>query len=162
MKGISVVLLFVGLLTACSSQTPTFRQTFQPTLIAIPPDLDFSSSLVRLLSNSDLNVQSVQSSIWNGMFQSTNKAVWIKTDQGIVDAVFFSDPAEARQIQVTRQSNTTVGRYIYKIQALPSTLSHDVTIDAAFPLYFTMRHAMFLVTSSAELDKTLKRIISND
>jgi hypothetical protein len=162
MKRINVVLLFVALLTACSSQTPISTQTLRPTPIGIPADLDFSSSLVQLLNNSGLNVLSVQSSTWNGMFQSTNKAVWIKTDQGIVEAVFFADPTEAKQIQITRLSNTRAGRYIYKIQAPPSTLLHDVTIDAAFPLYFTMQHGMFLITSNAELDITLKRILSND
>jgi hypothetical protein len=162
MKRINAALMLVALLTACSSQTPITMQDLRPTSIAIPGDLGFSSSFVQLLSNSGLSVLSVQSSTWDGMFESTNKAVWIKTDQGLVDAVFFEDPAEARQIQVTQLSSTVAGRYIYKIQALPSTLSNDVTIDAAFPLYFTMRHGMFLITSSVELDKTLKRIISND
>jgi hypothetical protein len=94
------------------------------------------------------------------MFQSTDKAAWIKTDEGIVDAVFFVDPAEARQIHVTQYPNKTAGRYIYTIQAPPPTLLHDQTIDAAFPLYFTVEQGMFMETSSAELDKTLKRIFS--
>ena len=96
------------------------------------------------------------------MFQSTNKAVWIKTDQGIVEAVFFPDPAEAGKIRITPLSSETAGRYVYKIQAPPPTLSHDVTIDAGFPLYFTMQQGMFLITSSAGLDITLKRILPND
>lgn len=96
------------------------------------------------------------------MFQSTRKAVWIKTDRGIVEAVFFADPDEAGQIQVTQLPNGTAGRYMYKIQAPPPTLSHEVTIDAAFPLYFTMQRGMLLITASPELDDILKRILPAD
>lgn len=39
-------------------------------------------------------------------------------------------------------------------------LLHDQTIDAAYPLNFTGKNEMLLITSSAELDKTLKRIFS--
>ena len=92
------------------------------------------------------------------MFQSTDKAVWIKTDAGIVEAVFFLDPAEVKQIHIAQSPNATTGRYIYTIHAPPPTLLHDQTIDAAFPLYFTVARGMFMETSSAELDKTLKRI----
>ena len=162
MKRINAALMLVALLTACSSQTPITMQDLRPTSIAIPADLGFSSSFVQLLSNSGLNVLSVQSSIWNGMFQSTNKAAWIKTDQGIVEMVSFTNTTEVKQIQVTQLTTTITGRYLYKIQAPPPTLLHDVTIDAAFPLYFTMQHGMLLITSNAELDRTLKHILSND
>ncbi len=93
------------------------------------------------------------------MFLSTDKAAWIKTDEGTVEAVFFDDPAEVEQIRATPLASEA-GRYKYKLQAPAPTLSQDVTIDAAFPLYFTMQHGVFLVTSSTELDETLKRILS--
>ena len=92
------------------------------------------------------------------MFQSTDKAVWIKTNEGIVEAVFFGDPAEVKQIHITEQTSEAERRYLYTIQAPLPTLLHDLTIDAAFPLYFTAAHDMLMETSSAELDKTLKRI----
>ncbi len=93
------------------------------------------------------------------MFLSTDKAVWIKTNEGIVEAVFFGDSAEVEQIRITEQPNEAEkGRYLYTIQAPPPTLSHDLTIDAAFRLYFTTAHDMLMETSSAELDKTLKHI----
>jgi hypothetical protein len=131
-------------------------QTIAPTAIRLPTDLAFASPLVELLSNAGLAVESMQSSLYSSFFQSTDQAAWIKTDQGIVEAVFFRDSAEAGQIRVTPVTGEA-GRYLYKIQAPAPTLSHDITIDAAFPLYFTMQDSMFLVTSSAELDETLKR-----
>ena len=129
-----------------------------PTAFTLPIDLAFAGPLVELLSNAGLAVEAVRSSVYTSFFQSTDQAAWIKTDQGIVEAVFFVDPAEAVQIRLTTLAGEA-GRYIYKIQAPAPTLSHDVTIDAAFPLYFTMPDSMFLVTSSAELDETLKRIL---
>jgi hypothetical protein len=133
----------------------------QPTPVAIPADLSFSSSLAQRLSSSGLIVLSVQGSKWNGMFQTTSKAVWIETNKGIVEAVFFANSIEAQQIQVASLSNKIAGRYAYKIQASPPTLVHEVTIDSAFPLYFTAQDNMFLITSNADLYETLKRIFSN-
>src|SRR5258706_5493388 len=134
-------------------------QTIQPTQVAIPTDLAFSTLLVHVLSQSGLSILSVQSSTYMAMFPSTNKALWIKTNERIVESVFFADSAEAEQIHITEQPNEAEkGRYLYIIQAPPPTLLHDLTIDAAFRLYFTAAHDMLIETSSAELNKTLKHI----
>jgi len=92
------------------------------------------------------------------IFQSTDKAVWIKTDEGIVEAIFFADSAEVEQIHIAEQANDVEGRYLYTIQAPPPILLHNQIIDAAFPLYFTAKQDMLIVTSNAELDETLKHI----
>src|SRR5258706_1764337 len=63
-------------------------QTIQLTQVVIPTDLAFSTPLVHVLSQSGLSILSVQSSTYMAYFQSTNKAVWIKTNEGIVEAVF--------------------------------------------------------------------------
>jgi hypothetical protein len=92
------------------------------------------------------------------MFPSTDKAVWIKTNEGIVEAIFFDDSAEVEQIHITEQPNKTTGRYLYTIQAPAPTLLHDQTIDADYPLYFTVKNDMLMITSSDELNQTLKHI----
>jgi hypothetical protein len=126
----------------------------------IPADLAFSTSLVQVLSQSGLSIMSVRSSTYEAVFPSTDKAVWIKTHEGIIEAVFFADPSEVGQIHIAEQPNKTAGRYLYIIQAPPPTLSHDQTIDAAYPLYFTVKNDILMITSSEELDKTLKHIFS--
>ena len=103
---------------------------------------------------------SVQSSTYMAMFPSTDKAAWINTNEGIIEVIFFADPSEVEQIDITEQPNQTAGRYLYIIQAPPPTLLHDQTIDAAYPLYFTIRNDMLVITSSEELDKALKHILS--
>jgi len=158
-------------LTACRSlpkttESPKFTataaslQTMQPTKVAIPTDLAFSTPLVQVLDQSGLNILSIQGSTYMAMFQSTDKAVWIKTDEGIVEVIFFANSAEVEQIHIAEQINETKGRYLYTIRAPARILLHDQTIDAAFPLYFTVKNDMLLITSSEELEKTLKHIFS--
>ena len=167
----AVVWLLSVILTSCTStpkptespkpvETTAPTQVIQPTQVVIPIDLAFSTQLVQVLSQSGLSILSVQGSTYMSMFQSTDKAVWIETNEGIVEAVFFADSAEVEQIHITEETNETTRRYPYIIQAPPPTLPHELTIDAAFPLYFTAAQDMLMETSSAELDKTLKRIFS--
>jgi len=163
--------LFV-VLTSCSSipkpteslkltSIPVTAQTTQPTQVVIPTDLAFSTPLVQILSQSGLSILSVQGSVSSAYFQSTNKAVWIETNKGIVEAVFFADSAEVEHIHITEKPNESeTGRYLYTIQAPPPTLLRDLTIDAAFRLYFTTAQNMLMQTSNAEFDKTLKQIFS--
>lgn len=167
----AAIWLLLVILTSCTNapkppdppklaEATALALPIQPTPVVIHADLAFSTPLVRLLSQSGLSILSVQSSTYMSMFHSTDKAAWIKTDEGIVEAVFFADPAEAGQIRVTQSPGQTAGRYVYIIQAPPPTLLHDQTIDAAFPLFFTVERGMFMETSSAALDKTLKSIFS--
>ena len=166
-----MIWLLLVVLTSCTNtskpiespkptETIILTQAIQPTQVVISADLAFSTSLVQVLSQSGLSILSVQGSTYMAMFHSTNKAAWIKTNEGIVEAVFFADSAEVKQIQIKEQANETTMRYLYTIQAPPPTLLHDLTIDAAFPLYFTTARDMLMETSSAELDKTLKQIFS--
>lgn len=147
------VFLPLIVLASCTS-TP------KPTEVVIPADLAFSAPFVQVLSQSGITIVSVQSSAYTAMFPSTDKAVWMKTDEGIVEAIFFDDPAEVKQLHITEQRNRTAGRYLYTIRAPSPTLLHDQIIDAAYPLYFTVKQDMLLITSSEELDKTLKHIFT--
>jgi hypothetical protein len=135
-------------------------QAIQPTQVAIPVELAFATPLVQVLRQSGLSILSVQDSVYMAMFQSTDNAAWIKTDKGIVNAVFFDEPTEAKSIHIFQDPNEITGRYLYTIQAPQPTLLHEQTIDAAFPLFFTMESGMLMVTSSADLDTILKRIFS--
>lgn len=101
---------------------------------------------------------SVRSSTYEQLFPSTDKAVWIKTNEGIVEAVFFANSDEVEQIRITEQPAKTAGRHLYTIQAPPPTLLHEQIIDAAFPLYFIAKNDMLIITSSDELDKTVNDI----
>ena len=161
----AITFFLLVVLTSCSSMpkltsTPDITQTVRPTQVVIPTDLAFSTSLVQVLSQSGLSVVSVQSSTYVAMFPFTDKAVWIKTSEGIVEAIFFANSAEVEQIHIAEQTNEREGRYVYIIQAPAPTLLHDQTVDAAYPLYFTVKNDMLMITSSEELDITLKHIFS--
>lgn len=160
--------LVLVVLTACTSASkPTIPPKLteatipiEPTQVVIPTELAFSTPLVQVLSQSGLSIMSVQDSTYMAMFASTDRAVWIKTNEGIVEVIFFAHPSEVEQIHITEQPNQSGGRHLYIVQAPSPTLLHDQTIDAAFPIYFTVSNDMFMVTSSEVLDKTLKHIFS--
>jgi hypothetical protein len=65
---------------------------------------------------------SLQSSTYMAMFPSTDQAVWIKTNEGIVEVIFFGDASEVEQIHITKQLNKAEGRYLYIVQAPSPTL----------------------------------------
>jgi hypothetical protein len=164
---ITTFFLIAVLISCVSTPKPTEYQktsatniSTQATLVVIPTDLAFSNPLVQALSQSGLSVISVQPSTFMAFFNSTNKAVWVKTYDGIVEAVFFTDPAEVKQIRIAEHYNESTRRYLYTIQAPPPTLLYDQTIDAEFPLYFTVKNDMLMITSSEELDKTLEQIFA--
>ena len=136
------------------------RQTKQSTAVVVPADLAFASRLVQVLDRSGLDVLAVRGSTFMSIFQSTNEAARIETNNGIVDVVFFATPEEASRISIRQSPNASVGRFIYIIQAPPPTMLHDQRMDAAFPLYFTVGHGMFMATSSLQLDKILKQLFA--
>lgn len=124
--------------------------------ILVPADLDHARPFVQWLNNAGVTVLSVQYSMAGSLFESANQAAWIKTDLGIAEAVFFLDPVRTEYIQVTPVQSQEAWRYLYKIQAPPPIMQKSVTIDAAFPLYFTVRRGIFIQTSNAELNKVLQ------
>jgi hypothetical protein len=126
--------------------------------IPIPADLDHAQALVHWLGDVGIGVLAVQHSTEGSLFQSANQAAWIKTDLGIADAVFFLGPAQAGHIQVTPLQSQAVGRHLYKVQAPPPMMLDPVTMDAAYPLYFTVRHGLFIETSSLQLNQALRRL----
>ncbi len=129
-----------------------------PTGIAIPSDLDRVRTLVQWLGGAGITVLSVQHSVEGSLFQSASQAAWIRTDIGIADAVFFLDPAGTVDLQVIPLQSQEAGRYLYRVQAPYPAMLNAVTIDAAYPLYFTIRPGMYIETSSEQLDEILRRL----
>ena len=101
-------------------------------------------------------VHSVRHSTWNGFFNASEKAAWIETDRGIVEVVFFPTKADAERIRITPVDNAAAGRFRYMIQETPSNVAR--VVDGNRPLFFTIKDAQFLVTSSRELDMVVKRL----
>ena len=158
-----VPLFLLVLLAACTKMANPVPPTapslpLQATLITIPSELDFSRALVQRLRDSGVPIVSIQSSTYMSLFPSTGKAVWIETSKGVVEGVFFDSAAEVKQIHIVEPYPQTQGRYRYTIQVPAPTLIHDQLLDAAYPLYFTAKDNMFLITNSEELDKALKRM----
>jgi len=159
------------LTTACSATTPAHvanTATRPPLAASVSPvsdpatfdldDLSYTTEFVGMLRDAGLDVQSVQRSVWESFFPTTNKAAWIRTNHGIADVVFFPTSVVTEPLQIILSENEAQGRYVYRVQAQSS----EQSIDANRPLYFTQYRNLFIVTDSTELDASLKRILVID
>src|SRR5260370_9676560 len=87
----------------------------------VPADLAFARPLVQLLVDSGWAVQPVRPSKLNGFFLATNKAAWIDTDKGILEVIFFYNPARVDQIQITEGRSDIASYHKYVIKSPPAT-----------------------------------------
>src|SRR4028118_2168733 len=55
----------------------------------IADDLNFAKDFAQSLNDAGWTIQEVRHSKFNSFFVDSNKAVFIKTDKGVVEAVFF-------------------------------------------------------------------------
>jgi hypothetical protein len=82
--------------------------------VLIPHDLEFAKDLVRDLNESGFDVKSVRYSKLNGGELWTKDAVWIKTEKGIFEAVFYNDPNKPSHVVLTELPSKP-GFHEYKI-----------------------------------------------
>jgi uncharacterized protein (TIGR03067 family) len=122
----------------------------------LPQNLLHAEELLRLLRDSGLVVESVKLSNKDSLFKgrdTTEKAVWVKTDQGIVEAVFFPKPENAEQVEVMPAPNGEGGRYKYTVREKPDWPA--TPIDANMPQYFVIYGRMFIMTDARDIEKKL-------
>jgi uncharacterized protein (TIGR03067 family) len=127
-----------------------------PPVEALPENLRHAEELLQLLRDSGLVVKSVKLSIIGKLFRGKTgeRAVWVKTDQGVVDAVFFPQAEAAKQVEVTPISNGEGGRYKYMVREKPG--GPGPVIDANRPLYFLSHGRMVIQTDAREIEKRLR------
>jgi hypothetical protein len=127
--------------------------------VVIPNQLQHAAEFVQFLQSAGLQVQSVQRSHLEAMFNGVSKTAFITTDRGIIEVVFFPGPTDAEQLTITysRASSQAV-RHRYRIQGWPPN-GDGTTIDAAYPLYFTLHKNLFIQTLEPELEGLLKRAL---
>jgi hypothetical protein len=127
----------------------------KPDHVAYADAMEFA----RLLNASGINVQSIHRSKLEGFFRGIDKAAFFKTDKGVVEVIFFPDPAGAEMVRVIERP--LAGRYLYSFQGQPEPNPPADTIDANRPIYFLMHKNWFVVLESQELYDELKRALTN-
>ncbi len=125
----------------------------------IPDEPQHAAEFVQFLQSAGLTVRSVQPSRLAAMFRGVNEAAFVTTDKGVVEVVFFPGPADAEQITITysRASSQAVP-HRYRIQGWAPN-GEGRTIEAAYPVYFSLHRNWFIQTLEPELEALLKRAL---
>ena len=150
------------LLAACVSRPRTpdsLRAPIEQKLDAsklVPADLAFAKPLVQLLVDSGWAVQPVRPSKLNGFFLATNKAAWIDTDKGILEVIFFDNPAQVVQIQITEGRSAIASYHKYVIKTPTETRRMEGSAT-----YFTKHSNMLIVTIDARVKEALDQLFAS-
>jgi hypothetical protein len=119
----------------------------------VPADLAFAKPFVQLLLDGGWTVQPVRPSKLNGFFRATNKAAWIDTNKGVLEVIFFENPAQVEQIQITEERTDIATYHKYVLQALTETRRMEGGVT-----YFTKHGNMLIVTIDAGVHEALDRL----
>ena len=162
-------LLYFALLSLCvgafgvTSQETSSRATIayqskdgsilKPTHRAYYEAMEFA----RFLNDKDIIVNSVHRSKLESLFVGgVEKAAFFRTEKGVLEVIFFSDPEGAEKITVTEQREA--GRYLYSFQGQPNARLGD-GFDASRPMYFLMHGNWFIVLESEDLLNAVKNAL---
>lgn len=122
----------------------------------MPPHLGHAKEFVRFLSEHGFVVRAVGRSHLESFFLEVDKAAFIETDKGVIEAVFFPETSSAERIQVNLVRKD--GRYIYSFRGQPRPTPGDV-MNSNRPLYFLAHRNLLLVTDKKEVHSALKRAL---
>jgi hypothetical protein len=121
-----------------------------------PTDGAYAEALefTQFLHGKGITVKSVHRSKLESFFKGIEKAAFFRTDKGIVEVIFFPDPAGAEKVQVTERRRA--GRYLYSFEGQPQPNPPGDTFDSNRPMYFLMHRNWFIVPDSKEFYDALK------
>jgi hypothetical protein len=123
----------------------------------VPPQVSYATEFVQRLSDGGLWIQRVALSKYNGGYFGPTKAVWVKTDKGILEAVFFDKPAELDRIQLQEEEtgNPKTHRYILTLpngQIVKWDTGHSA-------VYFIKNRDALIITRAGELNEALNFLL---
>ena len=122
----------------------------------VPADLAFAKPFVQLLLDGGWTVQPVRPSKLNGFFRATNKAAWIDTDKGVLEVIFFENPTQIEQIQITEERSDIATYHKYVLQTPNETRRMEGSAT-----YFTKHGNMLIVTIDAGVHEALDRLFAS-
>jgi hypothetical protein len=102
------------------------------------------------LATGGLKVTAASGSTGEGLFRNASSVCLMDVSKDSFEVAFFADSPKASAVHVcdSRSGN----RYLYQLE--------DRTVDAAYPLYWSVSGAVLIWTPSADLDVSLRRILS--
>jgi len=123
----------------------------------VPPQVSYAIGFVQRLSDGGLWIQRVALSKYNGGYFGPTKAVWVKTDKGILEAVFFDKPADLDRIQLQEDETGNPKNHKYTV-TLPN--GQTVTWDAGHAsVYFIKYRDTLIITRDGQLNEALNFLL---
>jgi hypothetical protein len=163
MQSLALCLIYFGLslsALSCASQRTTGVASVAPYMQRadvshlVPVDLSFAKNFVQTLSDAGWEIREVSHSKFNGFFPDTEKAAFIRTDKGVVEAIFFQSKADVEQIQISEVQDKSLGYHRYMVRKLPVT---NQMIEGG-DCYFTKYQNVFVIASNREVNDALHRL----
>jgi hypothetical protein len=119
----------------------------------VPDELSFAKDFLQSLVDAGWTVREVRNSKFNSFFRDTGKAAFIRTERGVVEAVFFESEAEVEQISVSEQQTGDLRYRRYIVRKPPLT---NQRIEGGASCYFTKHRNVFIITTDPDLNDALK------
>ena len=104
-----------------------------------------------------MDCQAVKHSKFNGGLFGSTKAAWIKTNKGVLEAVFFERTCDLERIQISEELDSNPGYRKYTV-----TVGNDKhSFEGRFPVYFTRYKAILIVTYDSNLNDAFNQLVAD-
>ena len=150
----SVLMIFAASVFTCP-----FRSSAQGRDVSriVPQQVGYATGFVQRLSDGGLWIRRVALSKYNGGYFGSTKAVWVETDKGIFDAVFFDKPADLERIQLHEERTENPKKHKYTV-SLPN--GQTVTWEMGHAaVYFIKYQDALIITRSGDLNEALNFLL---
>ncbi len=141
--GVAIVVLILAVGATVRSQDK------RPSVV-VPADLQFANGFIDDLGKAGFVVEKVAHSKLNGGELISKNAVWVKTDKGTLEAVFYSERSQIDVITI-RETDFSDGFHTYAID-LDSAQRHWT---GKLPTFFTKYGLVLMVSYEPELRSLL-------
>ena len=122
----------------------------------VPAQISYATGFVQRLSDAGWSVQKVSLSKYNGGYFGPTKAIWIKTDKGILEVVFFDKPADLDTIQLQEEESGTPEYHKYTI----TLANRTERMEGRLSVYFTKYQDKLIITYDRELNEALNLLLA--
>ena len=148
--------LTIALAVGCLVLSAASSASGQDVSHLVPARLSFATSFIQYLSDGGWKVRDVRDSIYNGgIIPETKRAAWIKTDQGILEALFFEKQADLEKIRIVEEPGSNASYHKYTVTTATSTQG----MEGRLPVYFTKYRNALIVTYDRKLTERLMRLL---
>lgn len=149
--GFILTLFFVAITCGGTVPPPGALHSPPPRAGTAPcPPTAAETTLVQRLAAGGVKVTAASGSTGEGLLPKAANVCFMEVGKDSFEVGFFADSATASAVRVCETRSGR--RFLYQLD--------DRTMDAAYPLYWSVTAATLIWTTEAELDASLRRILN--